>query len=64
MPQETATRKRFEELRRRPGPKGWQGRAAAELGYSRGYVSRVVAGKADSPAARAALAEWRRQNNV
>jgi len=64
MSHETATRKRYENLRRRPGPKGWQGKAAAALGYSRGYISRVASGKVDSPAARAALAEWRSKNAV
>ncbi len=57
-------RKKFEHLRRRPGPRGWQSRAADDLGYSRGYISRLVHGTAKSPAAEAALKEWRKTHKV
>lgn len=64
MHRPTPLRKKFESLRRRPGPQGWQSKAAADLGYSRSYISRLVSRKVHSPAAEAALAEWKRANKV
>lgn len=64
MHRESLLRKKFESLRRRPGPRGWQRAAAKELNYSPGYISRLVSGKVKSPAAEAALAEWKRINKV
>lgn len=58
-------RNKFNHLRATPGPKrGWQSRAATELGFSRSYLSRLVKGVAKSPAAQAALSEWKRKNKI
>ncbi len=42
--------------------RGWQARAAAEIGYTAAYISRLESGKTKSPAAEAALNEWKRLN--
>ena len=58
-------RKKFSALRRPSGPgNGWQARAARDLELSPGYVSKLIHGKAQSPAALAALEEWKRKNKV
>lgn len=57
-------RNKFEHLRRKPGPKGWQARAATALGYTPGYVSKLVRGKVESPMAEARLKEWKRLNKI
>ena len=59
------SRNKFNRLRVPPGPKpGWQPRAAADLGYSRSYLSRLARGLDNSPAAMAALMEWKRKNKI
>jgi hypothetical protein len=58
-------RKKYSDLRRAPGPKPtWQKRAAQELGFSRPYISMLIRGRRTSPAALAALNEWRKLNKV
>jgi hypothetical protein len=56
------TRKLFAHLAQKPGPRGWQKRAAAETGYSQGYISRLERGLWRSPAAEATLADWKARN--
>lgn len=55
-------RKRFAHLAKPTGPRGWQNRAARELNYSKGYLSKVVRGLVKSPVAEAAIKEWRAKN--
>lgn len=43
--------------------RGWAARAARELGYTAAYISRLASGKAQSPAAEAALNEWKQLNH-
>jgi hypothetical protein len=57
--------KQFLYLRVRPGPKpGWYSKAAGDLGYTRSYISRLTRGLAKSPAAEAALKDWKRKNKI
>jgi len=63
MTAEHPLRKKFEKLRRKPGPRPtWQKAAAVELGYSRSYISALTTGKRSSPAAMATLIAWRTRN--
>lgn len=64
MSQPEPPRKRFAHLAKTPGPRGWQNRAAKDIGYSRGYVSKVVRGLVASPVAEAAIMEWKEQNGI
>lgn len=65
MKQVHPLRKKYSGLRRPPGPAPtWRKRAAAELGFSRSYVSLLLNKKRSSPAALAALSEWCRLNQV
>jgi hypothetical protein len=57
-------RKQFGHLATPPGPRGWQNRAARELKYSKGYLSKVVRGLVRSAVAEAAIKEWRKQNQL
>lgn len=61
----TDLRKKFASLAKKRGPRpGWQSQAAKELGFSPSYISNLSAGRATSPAAVAALREWKRINKV
>ena len=61
----TAIRKQFDHLRKPPGKgPGWYSRAARDLGYAPSYISRLARGEVKSPAAEAALAEWKLRNNI
>jgi hypothetical protein len=57
-------RNKHQQLKRKPGPRGWIRRAARELEYSPGYISRLSRGLVSSPAAEAALREWKQLNAV
>lgn len=64
MTAKSTSRNLFSTLRRKPGPAGWQARAAEALGYSRAHISRVQNGKVKSPAALAALKAWKKKNGI
>ncbi len=65
MTSTNTARNKFNHLRVPPGPKpGWQARAATDLGYTPSYVSRLARGMAASPAAQAALADWKKKNKI
>lgn len=65
MAQNSHLRNKFAHLIKPRGPRpGWQARAAAELGLSRSYINNLKAGRATSPAALAALADWKQQNKI
>lgn len=60
---EPTIREKFAVLRGKPGPKPtWLAAAAKDLHYSKSHLSLVERGIRQSPAAAAALAEWKRQN--
>lgn len=60
---EPTIRDKFAALRGKPGPKPtWLAAAAKQIGYSKAHLSLVERGLRASPAAAAALAEWKRQN--
>jgi len=65
MASKTPLRNKFAHLAKPRGPlPGWQTFAARDLGYSRSYINNLKQGRAHSPAALAALAEWQRKNKV